>query len=565
MVSLVSSMEDAKETGERPPVNVATEIKSPDSTTVFRRHDLDALRAIAMLLGIVLHAALSFTAIPWTVQDTRQSDVYSILFAAIHGFRMPLFFLLSGFFTAMLWRKRGLRALIKHRGKRIALPLLIGCFTIIPAMWAVSGFVQRPAPFGNQNAAVWESVVAGETDQVRQAIETSELSVNAFSQDGASLLTVAVFLGHTDMVEMLLQQGADAKQRNGDQGTALHSAVFVGRSDAATLLLNAGADVEAIDANGRKPKDLLNIDFGTSNFIASSFGVPLDEDTLMEERSKIAKQLGVENEFRANQNQSGGLSRDTINALLYQLPVFMHLWFLWFLCWLVAAFAVYTTLIDRIQISKLPKWLFCSPLSLLWLVPLTMWPQSFMSQASFGPDSSIGLLPIPCVLAYYAIFFFFGAIYWDLEDETGGLGRRWGSLLSVALLVIFPIGLDLVSGVFGIFTLEHPGLKSLIGSSLQALYAWMMTFGSIGICRQLMSGENKRMRYVSDSSYWLYVAHLPLVLLAQWFVKEISIPSLFKFTGITIVVSVFLLMTYEYGVRYTIIGRMLNGPRQRPA
>jgi peptidoglycan/LPS O-acetylase OafA/YrhL len=29
-----------------------------------RRHDLDALRAIAMLLGIVLHAALSFAPIP---------------------------------------------------------------------------------------------------------------------------------------------------------------------------------------------------------------------------------------------------------------------------------------------------------------------------------------------------------------------------------------------------------------------------------------------------------------------------------------------------------------------
>ena len=67
-----------------------------------RRHDLDALRAVAMLLGIVLHAALSFAPIPWTVSDSQQGEFYYVLFACIHGFRMPLFFMLSGFFTACL-------------------------------------------------------------------------------------------------------------------------------------------------------------------------------------------------------------------------------------------------------------------------------------------------------------------------------------------------------------------------------------------------------------------------------------------------------------------------------
>ena len=43
----------AKEDSQTKPVNSST-----------RRHDLDALRAIAMLLGIVLHAALSFAPIP---------------------------------------------------------------------------------------------------------------------------------------------------------------------------------------------------------------------------------------------------------------------------------------------------------------------------------------------------------------------------------------------------------------------------------------------------------------------------------------------------------------------
>ena len=57
-----------------------------------RRYDLDALRATAMLLGIVLHAGLSFTPFPWAVQDERQSSFFWFLFATIHGFRLPVFF-----------------------------------------------------------------------------------------------------------------------------------------------------------------------------------------------------------------------------------------------------------------------------------------------------------------------------------------------------------------------------------------------------------------------------------------------------------------------------------------
>ena len=45
---------------------------------------------------------------------------------------MPVFFLMSGFFTALLWRRRGLGALLNHRLRRVALPLLIGMFTIVP-------------------------------------------------------------------------------------------------------------------------------------------------------------------------------------------------------------------------------------------------------------------------------------------------------------------------------------------------------------------------------------------------------------------------------------------------
>ncbi len=101
-----------------------------------RRHELDALRAFAMLLGVGLHAALTFFPSVWPVEDRTAGyhGPWEELFLAVHGFRMPAFFLLSGFFTAMLWRRRGLAELIRHRLRRVALPLALAMVTVGPAM-----------------------------------------------------------------------------------------------------------------------------------------------------------------------------------------------------------------------------------------------------------------------------------------------------------------------------------------------------------------------------------------------------------------------------------------------
>jgi len=91
-----------------------------------------------------------------------------------------------------------------------------------------------------------------------------------------------------------------------------------------------------------------------------------------------------------------------------------------------------------------------------------------------------------------------------------------------------------------------------------------MTFGLMGLFRRVLSGESKLLRYVSDSSYWLYVAHLPLVIAAQAYLREWPQAAVANFILVCIVICGFLLLTYEYLVRYTPIGTLLNGPRKRP-
>lgn len=89
-----------------------------------RLHGLDGLRGAALLLGVVLHATLSFfPAQIWIVADDQKSVWASGLFFVIHLFRMGSFFLIAGLFAHMMLKRRGVTGFIKDRMIRIAGPL----------------------------------------------------------------------------------------------------------------------------------------------------------------------------------------------------------------------------------------------------------------------------------------------------------------------------------------------------------------------------------------------------------------------------------------------------------
>ena len=111
-----------------------------------RLHALDAVRGYALLLGIVLHATVSFIPAPtrvWIIQDSHPSITLGVLFFSIHVFRMTTFFLIAGFFAHLSFHRRGAWGFIKDRLQRIALPLVVGWPILFTAMamvviWAAS-------------------------------------------------------------------------------------------------------------------------------------------------------------------------------------------------------------------------------------------------------------------------------------------------------------------------------------------------------------------------------------------------------------------------------------------
>ena len=531
-----------------------------------------------MLLGIALHGALSFVQFPWVVQDSRQHDGFGLLFFAAHGFRMPVFFVLSGFFTAMLWRRRGLRSLLRQRLRRIVLPLVLCMVTVVPAVNWVSGMAIESAFKGaarkpSTGADIWAAAQQGDTAAIEAQLDAGVDANGQNPASGGTALAVAALFDQTEAVGLLLSRGADVDARSRDGATALHAAAFLGHAGPARLLIEAGADLDARNASGATPMQALAADWETTQFIGTILQIELDKGKVLAGRKDVAALLdavakGAERgtDARPRPQENGGRTLVARVQRLMTTSVFHHLWFLWFLCWLVPGFAVCALVADRLNWRGAPGWLIASPVRFLWLIPLTMAPQWYMGRGpgSFGPDTSAGLLPMPHVLAYYAIFFGFGALYYDAEDDDGRVGRWWLAL-SLGLIVALPLGLAFSMAESGYLGKVVPaGAHRMISVAMQVVYAWAMTFGLMGMFRALFSRERAWVRYVSDSSYWLYITHLPLIIWAQMVVRDWPAPAIVKFCLVCGVVSGALLLSYHAFVRYTWLGTLLNGPRRRP-
>lgn len=108
--------------------------------TTDRIHALDAVRAFALLLGIVLHATLSFMPglgqLGWPIVDNSPSVALGAVFFVIHVFRMTLFFVIAGYFARLVFHRHGALRFWKDRSKRILVPLFLAWPVVMPLLGA---------------------------------------------------------------------------------------------------------------------------------------------------------------------------------------------------------------------------------------------------------------------------------------------------------------------------------------------------------------------------------------------------------------------------------------------
>jgi glucan biosynthesis protein C len=248
-----------------------------------------------------------------------------------------------------------------------------------------------------------------------------------------------------------------------------------------------------------------------------------------------------------------------------------HLWFLYYLLIFFALIIPSAMLADRLRetragraVDRLFRGVCKLPGKAVVLAALTAPLLLTMTFAGLV-DTPERWRPNPNLVAYYFLFFLLGWQLWRHRDLLGAFTRRWPASLLAALLLA-PVYLKLtfmiLDGRQGKAEPPGPWAEPAV-AYLAALITWLMVGSLMGAFRHFLSAERRWVRYLADASYWCYLWHLVPIVALQIALERAALPGPVKFLIVIGGSMAVLLATYEWCVRYTLVGAMLNGRKYR--
>lgn len=248
-----------------------------------------------------------------------------------------------------------------------------------------------------------------------------------------------------------------------------------------------------------------------------------------------------------------------------------HLWFLYVLTLYYMAMLVLrgvVTVVDRgcriANLSDAGLRLLLGPWApLLLALPLAACLATHENwYAWFGvptPDQS--LYPNLPALVGFGVAFGFG---WLLQRQPPLLARiagNWPLNLALALIGI-AICLSLV-GVDPLLVAAAPDNAKLVYALAYGSSSWALTLALLGLALRHFSGHSATRRYLADASYWIYLVHLPIVMLLQVAMSQLDWPWWVEYPLALVMGMALMLASYHGLVRYSWIGARLNGKRRQ--
>jgi peptidoglycan/LPS O-acetylase OafA/YrhL len=169
------------------------------------------------------------------------------------------------------------------------------------------------------------------------------------------------------------------------------------------------------------------------------------------------------------------------------------------------------------------------------------------------------IVPNPFRLLHYTYFFTVGAWIGKVREPKGLLVRHARSHLA-ASAVVFAVMLPLL--------LQHAaaplhGWTRVAYCGLAALFPWLTVFGSLGVLLRVVQSRGAAMRFLTEASFWVYIVHVPIVAFAQLVLLGVAWPAPVKFLIVSAVAIALSLVSYEFIVRRSLVGEIVNGARKR--
>lgn len=239
-------------------------------------------------------------------------------------------------------------------------------------------------------------------------------------------------------------------------------------------------------------------------------------------------------------------------------PGTMHLWFLYYLLWFTLISFALSPLRWPVRWSR--------PLESRWsmLLPLMLVPAVIGGGSPLPPPESFK--PHLWALVFYGFFYGIGWWSWGREHWL----EAWEPhLVSLALLsavgfIFYYLGLPDFGAVDSVAALENlsaaPWPIAVLGSYLSAMLTLVMVLAG----KRWLNRVYTWLRWVADSSYWLYLIHLPIVVFWQTLMIPWPWPAELKLLCCVVGTLIPGWATYIVLVRYTWVGWILHGPRSFP-
>jgi len=220
---------------------------------------------------------------------------------------------------------------------------------------------------------------------------------------------------------------------------------------------------------------------------------------------------------------------------------FGHLWFLYYLLVFYAVIWAFSGLWERLLSRKVSPTL--TIILLVAIMPLI--PGVFDKEGTLATSSQI--IPAPGLLLLYGLVFFSGVIAFYQKEIWLEFMRSRAFLLLAILLTSFFV-------FFIIQDWELPFTGWVYSTAVVA-----GTYGSIGVFLRGSKPQGRLMKFLAESSYWVYLVHLPLVFFFLVIFSQLQFGA-FATILLTISSTAFVgLIIYKLLVRHTPVSLLLNG------
>lgn len=242
---------------------------------------------------------------------------------------------------------------------------------------------------------------------------------------------------------------------------------------------------------------------------------------------------------------------------------YLHPGHLWFLEYLVVLYAI-AYVCGRLSRRLPSRWqsasnaAFRRALRSRWRAGLFAIPSALTLCTMRGGflEDPPGFVPVPRIVVAYLVPFAFGWLLYLNRDLLAGLGlRAWTHL---GLAAVLAVG---YTAFVAPHTREWWPLTRYTLAAAAALVLWLILFGLTGLFLRYAASERPLWRYLADGSYWMYIAHMPVIVAYQVALAPMEIATELKVLLVLSASVVTLIASYDLLVRPTWIGVLLNGRR----